>query len=132
MKSTIKAIVLGLGLGLFAGGAQAIDCPTLKNVATHIANKHLNVQDTFTNNIIEGARGAFALNLKDGEVYAYIGLSGHLYNLAYKNPGQHPVDVFYNDCQKDGAEPTALGLTLAGRYWVNEVDKQQRQQQQQK
>ncbi|EHD1126626.1 hypothetical protein JR736_004592 [Escherichia coli] len=132
MKNTIKAIVLGLGLSLFAGGAQAIDCPTLKNVATHIANKHLNVQDTFTNNIIEGARGAFALNLKDGEVYAYIGLSGHLYNLAYENPGQNPVDVFYNNCQKDGAEPTTLGLTLAGKYWVNEVDKQQRQQQQQK
>ena len=127
MKSAIKAVVLALSMGLFAGGAQAIDCPTLKNVANHIAQKHLDVRNTFENNIIEGAREALALNMKGGEVYAYIGLSGHLYNLAYENPGRHPVDVFYYNCLKDGAETTTLGLTLGGRAWAEEVRQQQQQ-----
>ena len=125
IKNTIKAVVLALGL-CAVGSAQAIDCPTLKNVATHIAQKHLDVRDTFENNIIRGAREAVALNMKDGESFAYIGLSGHLYNLAYKHPGQYPVDVFYDACQKDGAEPTTLGLVLAGRMWAKEVAQQQK------
>lgn len=124
----IKNAIIGLTLGLFAvGSAQAIDCPTLKNVATHIAQKHLDVRNTFENNIIEGAREALALKLEGGEVYAYIGLSGHLYNLAYENPGRHPVDVFYYNCLKDGAEPTTLGLTLGGKAWAEEVRQQQQQ-----
>ena len=124
MKSTIKAIVLGLGLGLFAGGAQAIDCPTLKNVATHIAQKHLDVRDTIENNIVAAARETIALNMKDGEALAYIGLSGHLYKLAYAHPGQYPVDVFYNSCQVAGAELTTLGLIGEGNAWAEKFRQQ--------
>lgn len=122
IKKAIVTTLLGLSLVFVGmGSARAIDCPTLKNVATHIAQKHLDVRNTFENNIIRGAREAVALNMKDGEGLAYIGLSGHLYKLAYAHPGQHPVDVFYNSCQKDGAEPTTLGLVLAGRMWAEEV-----------